>query len=159
MMIAFFTVKRITSSFNQLNSYGFILDYYSGVTSKEGTAKGGETFTIPANITGATYRDTVTLHYWYDTNASDIRNFTYTYGIIAPLNNNTIANMGNQDYGLGTFERIFLIVLLDIIIVGIAAMIGRPIPGMALAFFINSFFANTFKSNSELLLCFIKITS
>jgi hypothetical protein len=49
--------------------------------------------------------------------------------------------MSNKDrtYGLGLFERIFIITLLVIFVVGIATMMGQPVPGLALGLLVFGF--------------------
>ena len=49
----------------------------------------------------------------------------------------------NQDntYGLGIFERILLATIIVLFVVGIATLVGQPIPGFILGLFIMGYMA------------------
>ena len=46
-----------------------------------------------------------------------------------------------ETYGLGLFERVFISTLIILFIVGIASLIGQPIPGLALGLLVWGFMA------------------
>lgn len=123
----------IQSPYGELIQYGYILEFPGGTDNQAGTnALGSQLESVNFVITGATYQDSLTLHYWYETDIAGLRNFTRNYDIVVSGYNQTWVGIRDQTYGLGLFERLLILVLGSVIIVGIATLIGRPIPGMAL---------------------------
>jgi chromate transport protein ChrA len=71
-----------------------------------------------------------------------LKQFTAYYPIVIPVSNYTImsANKDNT-YGLGIFERVFVMTIIMIFVVGIAALVGQAVAGMALCLFVMVFLA------------------
>lgn len=122
----------IQSPGGELTSYGYVLTFPGGTSSSTGSdALGSQLFT-EFNITGSAVGDTLEVNYFYNTNASGLRNFTAYYPIVLSSYNNTMISNRDKTYGMGIFERILIMVIGTLMIVGIATLIGRPMPGMAL---------------------------
>lgn len=123
----------ISSPSGLFTEYGFNLTYPGGSVASLGFNAIGEQLTSDVNITGATIFDTVTLDYYYISSTSGRRNFTILLPINTVPSNFTFLANREQTHGLGVFERIFIITILILLIVGIASLAGQPIPGLALA--------------------------
>lgn len=122
----------IQSPGGELINYGYALTFPGGTSNKSGSDSLGSQLFSEFNITGSEAGDTLKLNYFYNTNASGIRNFTFYYPIVLSGSNQTMIGLRNKTYGMGIIERILIMVFGAILIVGIATLIGRPIPGMAL---------------------------
>jgi len=124
-----------------LTDYGMTLTYPGGSSSASGVNAIGEQLSAQVNISGATSWDTVKLEYNYTTTISGTRTFTQYLSI--STNATTIPNTwtANKDetYGLGLFERVLIVTLIVIFAVGIATMVGNPIPGLAIGLFLFGF--------------------
>jgi len=125
----------ISSPYGELDTYSFSLTYPGGSTGNSGSNALGETFTPTFIITGATSSDTVRFDYNYTLDLSDVRTFTYYFPIAINGSNQTMVGILDNTYGLGIGERLIIAVLGAIFIVGIAFLIGRPMPGLALGLF------------------------
>lgn len=122
----------IQSPDGELTAYGYTLTYPGGSISESGSIALGSQLDSNFTIMGAETGDTLQLYYYYDTPLSGLRNFTKYYSIVVDYDSKTMIGIRDNTYGLGIFERIFIMVLGCIFIVGIATLIGRPIPGLAL---------------------------
>lgn len=114
--------------------YGYNLTYPGGNNTNWGnTSSGGQLFSS-VNISNAGLFDTVNLTYFYETEYSGLREHSILI-IIDPNNEseNTFVKNRSETYGLGIFERMLIMTLIILFIVGIAALIGQPIPGLGLA--------------------------
>lgn len=133
----------ISSPTGLLLGYGYNLSYPGGSSSETGSNAIGGQLTSNFNITGASAFDNAVLNYYYITTLSGRRNFT----ILLPINYNaTSSNMTffeNKDktFGLGIFERMLIITIITVFIVGIASMVGQPIPGVFIGLLLFCFFA------------------
>lgn len=127
----------IQSPYSELLAYGYTLTYPGGSTGESGNNPIGSQLTsTDFNIVGATNYDTLRLDYYYNTELSGLRNFTFYYTIIVPESNYTMMANRDRTYGLGLFERLLIAVSIIVLVVGIATLIGQPIPGMALGLII-----------------------
>ena len=126
----------IQSPYSELTAYGYSLTYPGGSTSEAGSDSVGSQLDSTFTITGATNFDRLRLDYYYDTELSGLRNFTFYYAISVPTSNYTMVEIRDQKYGLGLFERVLIAVSIVVLVVGIASLIGQPIPGMALGLII-----------------------
>ena len=125
------------SPYGELSEYGYTLSYPGGSTSESGMTNVGEILESNFTITGATEYDRVRIDYYYYTNLSGYRNFTYFYSII--VGNMTMISNKEQTYGLGLLERILVSVFVGIFVVGIATLIGQPVAGMGLGLLIMGY--------------------
>lgn len=130
----------IGSPYSELISYGYTLTYPGGTTSNQGTNTQGDYLTSNISIVGAEFNDRGRLDYFYDTELSGIRNFTFYYPISVNSTEGTFMELKGDTFGLGLFERVFIITIALIFIVGIASLIGQAIPGLALSLMFMGFF-------------------
>jgi len=131
----------INSPYGSLTSYGVNLTYPGGSNYVTGSNAIGGTLTSLVNISNATVFDTVRLEYFYTTTISGRRNFTDQFPITFPEGTGTNTFMANKNktFGLGIFERVLTATLIAIFIVGIASLVGQPVPGFALNLLIQSY--------------------
>ena len=131
----------ISSPYGSLTDYGINLTYPGGSNYISGSNAIGGTLTTLINISNATVFDTVKLNYFYITTVSGRRNFTDEFPITFPEGTGTLTYMANKNktFGLGIFERVLTTTLIAIFIVGIASLVGQPLPGFALNLFIQSY--------------------
>jgi hypothetical protein len=128
----------ISSPDGLLVDYGINLTYKTTSWTSSGVNAIGEQLSVVANITNASAYDVVRFDYYYTTTTQGRRSFT----LYLPINVNssasgmTFMSNKNKTYGLGIFERILILTLTVLFVVGIATMVGQPIPGMALGLFI-----------------------
>jgi len=125
-------------SYGELINYGYTITYPGGSNITSGVNAIGSQLNMNINITGATIWDNVVIDYYYRTSLAGLRNFT----VIIPIENvevgnNTFIKNKNETYGLGIFERVLIATLIIIFIVGIAALTGQIIPGMALGLMVS----------------------
>lgn len=130
----------ISSPYAELSAYEYILTYPGGTSTRSGTNANGETLNTSFQIVNPTSVDQVKVYYRYVLNGYD-RNFTFYYPIIYNASNSTLSAQKGNTYGLGIMERILIIVLIGIFIVGIATLVGKPVPGVIITFFAWSYFA------------------
>lgn len=129
----------ISSPNGFLIQYRIDLTYPGGTSSAVGTNAIGSQLSALVNISGASVFDTVTLDYYYITTTAGRRNFTMTFPITfvdGPGSNLTMAAKKDRTYGLGIFERLLILTIIVIFVVGIATMVGQPIPGLAMGLFV-----------------------
>lgn len=130
----------ISSPDGLLIEYGINLTYPNGATvmvsDMDTNAIGGQ-LSVEVNLSNATVYDTVRLDYYYITTISGRREFTALLPISnVGLNSNmTFINNRDQTHGLGIFERMLIMTISILSVVGIATMVGQPLPGMALGLF------------------------
>lgn len=127
-------VFTIDSPLNELYQYGYVIEWAGafGFDIQTGYEPGGETLSSNVNITNAQPGDVVQLDYYYCTNTAGCRDYTYYFDIAGFYGNNTLINIREKTYGMGLGERLLILVLGALFIVGIASLIGRPVPGMIL---------------------------
>lgn len=132
-----FAIQNILGN---LNGYGYQLIHTSGTESNSGTNPTGEILNNSGfTITGATYDDLLTLHYWYDTNASGVKNFTKHYTIISIAGNATISSIKNATYGLGLLERVLITTFIILLLVGITSLSGQSVFGFVMGLAVLGF--------------------
>jgi hypothetical protein len=115
----------ITSPEGVLTNYNIGIQAPGGSNSTSGSNAIGETFTINFNISNATLFDRVNITYNYTSTTGGLKIYRIQYEIIGAGNvgNYTIANLKNREYGLGTFEKVLLVMVGMVIIVGFAFML------------------------------------
>lgn len=120
-----------------LTEYGINLTYPGGSVNLSGYNAIGSQLSVSVNITNATAYDTVRLDYYYITSTIGRRNFTAYLPIEFNVSASDLTFLSNKNktYGLGIFERILIITIIVLFIVGIATLVGQPIPGLALGLF------------------------
>jgi len=121
-----------------LITYGINLTYPTGNAIATGSSAIGGILSTNIFINVSSVFDTVQVDYYYVTTTGGRRNFTTYLPIINPYGaqyNQTF--MANKDftYGLGIFERVLIVTLIIIFVVGIATLVGQPVAGLALAIF------------------------
>lgn len=131
----------INSPYGSLTNYGIDLTYPGGSQSLSGSNAIGGVLTTLINISNATVFDTVKLKYYYITTVAGRRNFTDQFPITFPdgTGSNTFMANKSKTFGLGIFERILIATLIAIFIVGIASLVGQPLPGFGLNLLIQSY--------------------
>lgn len=130
----------ISSPDGALTQYGFNISFPGGSEVSSGTNAIGEQLSATINITDANIFDFVILNYYYDTTLSGRKDFTTSFPII--FENGTQSTfMMNKDehYGMTMFERILIVTFIVILVVGIAALIGQVIPGLALGLIVMGY--------------------
>jgi len=124
-----------------LLSYGYNLTYPDGVDITAGTNALGSQLSSNITINAETVFDYVQVNFYYETSLSGMREFT----AILPINfvgadgSPTFASQREETYGLGIFERVFIITLILLFVVGIASLIGMPIEGLLLAMLVGGY--------------------
>ncbi len=132
----------ISSPYGELISYGYDLTFPGGTASNSDSNSLGSQLYNNFTIAGASIYDTVKVDYYYESSFAGRRSFTSYYPIVVEESkgNNTMIANRDKTYGLGIFERIFFAVFIVILVVGIATLIGQPIPGMGMGLLIYGYF-------------------
>jgi len=131
----------ISSPYGLLENYGINLTYPGGNVTASGTNAIGGQLTVNVNITNADVFDRVTLNYYYTTSLSGLREFTVSLPIITGGTHATFMTNQDRTYGLGIFERILIMTLIILFVIGIATLVGQPITGMALGLIVLGYMA------------------
>jgi len=132
---------RFTSPYDEFIYYSYNISYPNSHVYDIGYLDGGQTFTGLVNIsTVATLRDKVKLIVVYNTELTGVQTFVYYYDINVEPSNYSMMNNKGQQYGLGLFERLLIVVFIAILFAGIATMMGQVEAGMFLAFIIMGIF-------------------
>lgn len=125
----------------ELLNYGFNLSHPGGETILSGTNALGSQLGANVTVEADSVFDFVILTYYYETVLSGQREFI----ALLPINFASESGAGNfatqqdETYGLGIFERVFIITLVLLFVVGIAALVGMPIEGLLLAMLIGGY--------------------
>jgi hypothetical protein len=134
----------ISSSQGILTNYGYNITYPNGNQSFYGNLAYGENSLKSFNITMGRYNDSVRIFQYYTTSSGITNNFTYVYNFEGvPSSNYTFTSMRDNNYGLGDFEKIILVVLITIIFAGVSSLIGGELIGIAIGIIIIGFFVFT----------------
>lgn len=133
----------IGSGSSDLINYGYNITYPWGSIVNSSNNPLGSQLSSLFLVSGANVTDTVVITYYYNTTLTGVRTFTAILPIYVNSTsfNNTIASNKNKTYGLGDFERILIITISVIIIIGIAAMLGQILPGFVLGIFMFGYAA------------------
>lgn len=133
----------IAAPYGNLINYGITLTYPGGTATDTGTNANGEQLSVNIVPLAVTIYDTVRLDYYYTTTLSGRRNFTINLPINTPTDTNMTDSLmtANIDrtFGLGIFERILIATLTVLFVVGIATLIGQPLPGVFLGLLVFAF--------------------
>lgn len=130
----------ITSPEGVLTDYGIELIYPGGKTTATGTNAIGSQLSAYVNITGASNFDVVTLNWNYSTSLGETKSYVVTFPISGNYTSGTWLSNKDEHFGLGLFERILIVTIVILFIVGIATIVGQPLPGIAIGLFMFSFF-------------------
>lgn len=122
-----------------LTSYSVNVSYPGGYSYASGTNSLGETLNFTFTPSGG-YPDKVNITVKYDTTIGAEKTFTYSYYIGSAPGNYTLAYNENENYGLGTFEKIFISVIAVIIIAGAVTITAGALPGVAVGLLIYGLF-------------------
>jgi len=128
----------IQSPNGALQNYEATLTYPGGTTIISGNNAIGEQLTAVFNISGATTFSTLQLEYYYINTDGDKRKFIYNYPIIVNGTANTFSNM--PTYGLGAFERVLIVTICVLFVVGISSLVGLVFPGLVLGLFVFGYY-------------------
>lgn len=124
-----------------LLNYG--LQIFSGTQNWTNTGSNsiGSELITGINVTALSLPGTVLVHYYYETAIRGLKEYTLNLEILtnATANNNTMIQNRDKTYGLGILERLLIVTLIIIIVVGISAIIGQIVAGLGLALFIYGF--------------------
>lgn len=134
----------ISSPDGLLTEYGINLTYPTGgQVNQTGYNAIGSQLGVSVNVTNATAYDRVRLDYYYITSTVGRRNFTVYFPIEFNVSaaDLTFLSNKNKTYGLGIFERILIITIVVLFVVGIATLVGQPIPGLGLGLFCFGYMA------------------
>lgn len=133
----------ISSPDGLLTEYGINLTHPGGSVTDTGVNAIGSQLTAWVNITGATAYDRVRLDYYYISSTTGRHDFVAYFPIAFNISvaDNTFLSNKNKTYGLGIFERILIVTLIVLFIVGIGTLVGQPIPAMALGLFCFGYMA------------------
>lgn len=132
----------ITSTYNGLTSYYYNVSFPTYLISHSGTNLNGESFGDIFNLSNASSGQTVTLYYQYVLSNGVSYNQTIVYQINIPLYNKTLYSLGqDQTFGFQVGDRIFIVVIIDLVCFGVGFAVFGPIGGLGLAFLNNSIFA------------------
>jgi hypothetical protein len=109
----------LISPYGSLSSYWVNVTYPSSYSWQQGNDSQGKVFSFPINITSSNLFEQVKIEYYYETSLGFNKSQTLIYSIVPAdaYAGTFIANKINE-YGLGLFERITIIVLATIIIAG-----------------------------------------
>lgn len=129
------------SSQSEYQSYYASITYPGGNNVLSGTNQSGELFQQSINILNPQYFDRVYVEINYTTELTGTINKQYSYSILSNATNYTMMHAASSDptYGLGLFERIFIITFICILSILICNLAGQELFGMFFAFFIQSY--------------------
>jgi hypothetical protein len=114
----------VLSPRNLLLSYTWSICYPGGCNTSTGTESGGEMFTLPFNITGATYIDKVMVNFSYTTRQGTNK-YMYAYDIQLQGNSPyTWASNAGKTYGTGLLERLIIVTLIVFVTFSLVAMLA-----------------------------------
>ena len=124
---------RLISPYDSLVNYT-IKTYKNAVLNytHSGTNTDGTLLYIPIDFTNAVTGDTYTIYYEYNLDNDVYANYTDRYTVIVPLTNRTLINMGEEDFGLGTGDKILIVVFLNILAFGVGFLVGGTSLGAVL---------------------------
>jgi len=132
----------IQSPAGELSYYGYNITTPTELVTNAGTNAIGGQLSSTIEVTGADYYDKVIIDYWYYTSLSGRRDFKVSFPIIdIEEGNNTFISNRDKKYGLGLLERVLIVTIIAIFVIGIATLVGKPIEGMGLALFVLGYMA------------------
>lgn len=115
----------ITSPEGVLTNYKIGINTVPGSNGTSGSNAIGETFNLGFNISNATLYDRVNITFNFTSTTGGFQKFFLQYEIIGAgtVSNYTISNLRNKDYGLGTFEKVLMVMIATAILSGFAFML------------------------------------
>lgn len=142
--------KATTFNFIISSPDGLLTEYGINITLPNTSKVGsvgvnaiGSQLSALVNITNASVFDRVRLDYYYTTTTAGRKNYTLYFPIEfnTSASDMTFLSNKNKTYGLGIFERILIVTLTVLFVVGIGTLVGQPIPAMALGLFCFGYMA------------------
>jgi len=125
----------------ELVSYGINITYPGGIVSLTGNNAIGGNLYPNFTITNAGIFSTINITYWYDTTLAEPKYFSDAYFISGALNENTtFINLKNQDYGLGSLDKMLIVIFFVIIGAGMAYLAGAGNFALVFGLFIYVYF-------------------
>lgn len=123
--------------------YGFNVTYNGTTNGTTGVNAYGDVLNTYIYISGARIGQTAQVQYFYITSDGVTNTYTFNMEIVGQTYNlnNTIQQNMNKTYGLGLFERIFIITIVLIIMAGAGALYGGALIGATMAIFILGIFS------------------
>jgi hypothetical protein len=131
---------EIRSPTGKLISYLYNLTYPCGNQTFSGVSTTGDFSLKTFNITCANATSTATLFYQYTTTSGETKTYLTSIGIISQINNYTYTSNATDNFGLGMFERVLIVMIVIIVVAGISSMIGGLAFGTLLGLLIMAFF-------------------
>ena len=113
-----------------LSEYNLSVTYPGGTYNGTGLLANGQTFLTILNITGATLTSTVLINFTYATVLGEVKSATYLFLVEGGTATGQLANIRNNTYGMGLFERILLATLIVIFSAGIASIFAGRFIGL-----------------------------
>lgn len=123
--------------------YGFNVTYNGTTNGTTGLNAYGDVLDTYIYINGARIGQTAQVQYFYTTSDGATNTYTFNMEIVGQTYNlnNTVQQNRGQTYGLGLFERIFIITIVLIIMAGAGALYGGALIGATMAIFILGIFS------------------
>lgn len=123
--------------------YGFNVTYNGTTNGTTGVNAYGEIIDAYININNARIGQTAQVQYFYTTSDGATNHYAFNMEIVGQTmnTNNTVLANKDQTYGLGLFERVFIITIILIIMAGAGALYGGALIGSAIAIFILGIFS------------------
>lgn len=113
-----------------LSSYNLSVVYPGGSYNGTGSLANGQTFQTVLNITGATLTSVVFVNFTYSTVFGELKSATYVFLVTGGIASGQLANIRNNTYGMGIFERILIATLILIFGAGIASIFAGRFIGL-----------------------------
>lgn len=123
----------ITSTYNGLTSYAYTFTGVGVNISHGGFNANGQSYSDTFSLANASSGQTMTLYYQYELANGVTYNRTIVYQINIPLYNQTLYSIGqDKTFGFEIGDRIFIVVVLDLICFGVGFLVFGPLGGLGL---------------------------
>lgn len=106
-----------SSPYNSFVSYQYTFTYPGGSISHSGTTNSGEFFNDTFRLNDTSSHIATLTYSWLLSNGATQSN-TVNFIVVAPWMNKTMVNMGDRDYGMLIGDKVFLLTLLLIVLMG-----------------------------------------
>lgn len=108
-----------TSPYDSFVSYQYAFTYPGGSVSHSGTSLGGESFNDTFVLNDSSSHIATLTYSWLLSNGASQSN-TIDFLIIAPWQNKTMMNMGDNNYGMLTGDKVYWLTIMLIVVMGVA---------------------------------------
>jgi len=125
-----------------LTEYGFNISFNSFFNESSGVNAYGGNVRANINISDANVGETAQVKYYYTTSDGDTNSYAFNMEIrgVQSLGNYTMASQIGQTYGLGNFERIIIVTIILLLVIGSATMFSGAFVGGVMGMFVMGFF-------------------